>query len=166
MPDAEQWIEAALQEVIGNLVRKGTFEFVELKDIPAHMITPIPTSMKVKTKSHKDGSLDKRKCRVVANGSEQNYLVDYEEVWAPASQLVSVRIILVIAVCLDLKVYHADVTGAFLNSKLEEVVYATLPNNLPESIKRKLPRCTYGCSRACMGSSKLVDAGAKLKTSS
>jgi hypothetical protein len=138
MPDAEQWIEAAEQEVIGNLVRKGTFEFVELKDIPAH-ITPIPTSMKVKTKSHKDGSLDKRKCRVVANGSEQNYLVDYEEVWAPASQLVSVRIILVIAVCLDLKVYHADVTGAFLNSKLEEVVYATLPNNLPESIKRKLP---------------------------
>ena len=69
MPDAEQWIEAAEQEVIGNLVRKGTFEFVELKDIPAH-ITPIPTSMKVKTKSHKDGSLDKRKCRVVANRAQ------------------------------------------------------------------------------------------------
>ena len=147
--DAEEWI-MSMDKEITQMVDKGTFSFLELEEIPEGA-KPIPMSMKFDVKHEKNGAFKERKSRLVADGSHQTYMVDYEDTFAPASQLVSVRTILTLAVCLELKVFHADVSGAFLNAKLNADVYVKLPEALPESTKATLPslyaklvRSSYG----------------------
>ena len=60
---------------------------------------------------------------MIAHGQNQSYGVDYTETFAPSSQLTSVNLLLILAVNLDLKVYHVDVVTAFLNAKLDAEVY-------------------------------------------
>ena len=147
--DAEEWI-MSMDKEITQMVDKGTFSFLELEEIPEGA-KPIPMSMKFDVKHEKNGASKERKSRLAADGSHQTYTVDYEDTFAPASQLVSVRTILTPAVCLELKVFHADVSGAFLNAELNAYVYVKLPEALPESTKATLPslyaklvRSSYG----------------------
>jgi hypothetical protein len=148
-PDAPEWI-ASMDKEVSQLISKGTFLFVKTEDLPVGA-TPIPSSMKLKLKVGKDGVVKERKSRLVADGSHQQYMIDYEATFAPASQLVSVRILLTIAVCQDLTVYHADVAGAFLNAELKEDVYVKLPEALPECIKDKLPSMTVKLVKSLYG---------------
>jgi len=155
-PDSVEWMQAINKE-ISSQTEKGTYEFINEKDLPqGHKW--IDMMMKLSLKWKKSGVLERRKARNVANGSLQSYGIDYEFTFAPSSQLVSVKIILVLAVCMDLKVYHLDVVTAFLNSTLEDDVYVRLPAGLgTPSRYAKLKKSVYGLKQAGHDWYKLQD---------
>ena len=80
-----KWI-TAMDNELGALRRAKTWEFQDLpkgkKTIGCRWV------FKVKTKS--DGSLERYKARLVANGYSQEYVIDYEETFAPIARMVTV----------------------------------------------------------------------------
>jgi hypothetical protein len=53
--------------------------------------------------------------------------VHYKEVFAPVANLESIRIILALAAKYDLELDQMDVSTAYLNGELEEVLYLSPP---------------------------------------
>ena len=83
-------------------------------------VKPVEVTLKFKVKFNADGSLNKRKSRLVARGFKQIYLKTYSETFAPASQLDSLRLLVSCAAQYGLKIASIDVVGAFLNASLKE----------------------------------------------
>jgi hypothetical protein len=152
-PDAVLWKEAAQKEFT-TLVKKGTFEFID--EVPPGA-TAIMCVFKLTVKWNKDGTLNKRKARLVVFGMLQTYGVDYKETFAPSSQVTSVHLLLCMAVQWNLWVYQADVVSAFVNADLEETVYVSLP---PECSRKPalLKKSLYGLKQGAHAWHKASDA--------
>jgi hypothetical protein len=66
-------------------------------------------------------------------------LTDYKEIYSPVARLESLRFFLAIAASQNLDIHKMDVTSAFLNGKLDEVVYMHQPagfidKNFPDHV--------------------------------
>lgn len=124
-PDAQEW-EDATQRELQSFVELGVIKPCDKEDIPSDKYV-VDSRMVYKLKLNKDGSIDKYKARLVCRGFTQVYGENYEETFAPVSQLVTVRV--VIALCLHFRMTprHLDVKTAFLNSTLTHEVYVKLP---------------------------------------
>ena len=67
----------------------------------------------MKVKRNEDGSIDRFKARLVAQGYSQVKGVDYEEVFSPVARYTSVRSLLALAIAQDLEIHQMDVKTAF-----------------------------------------------------
>jgi hypothetical protein len=105
-PDWHKWEEAINTEFKG-LHSSGTF--TPVSHLPKGKVA-IQTALKFKLKKLKTGEIDKYKARLVAHGQTQEYGVNYTEVFAPASQVTTVTLLLILAVSMDLKVWHMCVS--------------------------------------------------------
>lgn len=76
-----------------------------------------------KTKLNSDGSLQKLKARLVAQGFQQTLGVDYFETFSPIVKLITIRIIITLAVSHHWPIFQIDVNSIFLNGKMKEEVY-------------------------------------------
>ena len=74
-----------------------------------------------------DGSLDRYKARLVAQGYKQEYGIDYKETFAPIAKMTSVRALLGVAAIRDWPLWQMDVKNAFLHCDLQETVYMQPP---------------------------------------
>ena len=78
--------------------------------------------------------------------------MDYEETFSPVAMLKSIRILLSIAAALDYEIWKMDVKTAFLNGKLDEVIYMDQPEGFKVSRQEgkvcKLNRSIYGLKQA------------------
>ena len=81
-----------------------------------------------KIKRGADGTIDRFKARLVAQGYSQQPGVDYNEVFAPVARYNSIQSVLAIANQLDLEVHQMDVKSAYLNGKLDEEIYMRQPD--------------------------------------
>ena len=144
-PDAKEW-SAAMQKEIDTLDHKGTFQWV--KEVPSGR-RAISCIFKMKLKWNKDGTLERRKARLVALGNYQVYGLEYDKVFAATSQISSVHLLLTLAVQYGWHCYHFDVISAFVNAPLKETIYVSLP---PEAGPRrrfaKLKKSLYGLKQA------------------
>ena len=144
-PDSVEWA-AAMKKEVETLTNKGTFDFIDT--VPAGR-KAIACIFKLKLKWNKDGTLDKRKARLVALGNYQEYGVDYEQVFAATSQLSSVHLLLCLAVQHGWHCFHFDIISAFVNASLDETIYVSLP---PEARAKKrfarLRKSLYGLKQA------------------
>ena len=68
-----------------------------------------------KIKTHEDGSIEWYKAQLVAKDFTQEYVIDYEEIFAPVARLTSVRNLIVIVAVKQWKMFQMDVKNAFLD---------------------------------------------------
>ena len=113
----------AMEQEMKSLKENEVWELVEL---PKDRKT-VGCRWVYKLKSGPDGSIDRYKARLVAQGFSQKYGTDYDETFCPVVRLESLCTMIALAVQHGLKLHQVDVTTAFLNGKLEEEVYMRQP---------------------------------------
>ena len=117
--DAGLWQEASQQEY-NALLEHGVWELCELP--PGRKAVGNRWVYRIKTNS--DGTVNKYKARLVAQGFSQKPHLDYTETFTPVAKFASLRALLAIAAAEDMEVHHMDVSSAFLNGDLEEETVA------------------------------------------
>jgi len=103
----------------------------------------------VKMKS--DGTLERYKARLVAQGYKQEYGLDYEETFAPVAKMTTIRVLLTIASIKRWKLHQMDVKNAFLHGELHEVIYMKPPpgyNQAQPDMVCRLRKFLYGLKQA------------------
>jgi len=124
-PHAKEWATANEDE-ISMLKRLGTWKLVPRpKDSPV-----IPTHPILRLKTGSNGEILRRKVRWVAGGHRQTKGVNFEETFAAAAKISSIRVILALAASWDWDIDQIDVVGAYLNAELEEEVYMEVPHGV------------------------------------
>ena len=124
-PDAEKWREAAETEM-NNHFENGTWEYVErppdAKVIGSRWVFVV--------KRHSDGSVERYKGRVVAQGYSQRPGFEYAEdaTFSPTYRPASLRLILALAAQKELHLRSVDISAAFLlGTELTEDIYMRQP---------------------------------------
>jgi hypothetical protein len=101
-----------------------------------------------KTKYKADGTIERRKARLVARGFQQTAGLDYDETFSPVVKASTVRIILFIVVHLNWEVRQLDINNAFLNGNLKETVFMHQPEGYIDKTKPhhicRLTKAIYG----------------------
>jgi len=144
-PDSAEWAVAMRHEV-DTLTSKQTFEFI--KELPPGR-KAISCIFKLKLKWRKDGTLEKRKARLVALGNYQQFGVDYQQVFAATSQVSSVHLLLCLAVQKGWHCFSFDIISAFVNAPLDEDIYVSLPPEAgPKRRLARLKKSLYGLKQA------------------
>ena len=123
----------------------------ELSELPSGR-KAIGSKWVFKRKLDADGNLDRYKARLVAQGYNQKYGIDYDETFCPVVRFESVRALIALAVKHGLQLHQLDVTTAFLNGELKEEIYMKQPEafeiNENKNLVCKLKRSIYGLKQS------------------
>ena len=99
-----------------------------------------------------DGTIERKKTRLVARGYTQTYGEDYIDTFAPVAKLHTIRIVLSLAVNLEWELWQMDVKNAFLQGELEDEVYMHPPPGLEHLVKPgnvlRLKKAIYGLKQS------------------
>ena len=105
-----------------------------------------------RVKHNADGSVERCKARLVAQGCSQKHGVDYDETFSPVVRFESLRTVIGLSVKQGLKLHQIDVTTAFLNGDLDEEVYMRQPEGFivkgQEHLVCKLNKSLYGLKQS------------------
>jgi len=106
-----------------------------------------------------DGSVQRFKARLVAQGYSQSKGIDYQEVFSPVARYNSIRALFAIANTCDWDTHQMDVKTAFLQGALDEQIFRKQPEGYideerPNHVCR-LNKSIYGLKQAarCWNSS-------------
>ena len=116
----------AMQEEYSSLVENETWELSTLTAMCSASKKAIGSKWIFKIKTNPDGSV-RHKVRLVIKGYKQELGVDFGETWAPVAKLTSLRMVLALAAKYGLMLRHMDVTTAFLNPRIDSLVFMDLP---------------------------------------
>jgi hypothetical protein len=86
---------------------------------PPHGKNIIDCKWVYKIKRKADGTIDRYKARLVAEGYHQRYGIDYEDTFSPVIKAATIHLILSIAVSRGWSLSQLDVHNAFLHGILE-----------------------------------------------
>jgi hypothetical protein len=90
----------------------------------------------------------KNKAILAAQGYTLVEVLDFDERFAPVARLETIRILLAYATSHNIKLYQMDVKSAFLNGKINELMYV---EQLPHFEDSKKPNHVYKLSNALYG---------------
>lgn len=121
-PDRAQWMQAAVGE-LASLIKHKTMVACAL---PANRRS-IGCKFVFGQKLDAEGKIAVWKARIVAKGYAQREGVDYTVTFAPVLSYTTARVHFATVCELDYEMDAMDVKTAFLNAKLKEEVYITLP---------------------------------------
>ena len=144
--DAAEWTDAALAELLAHL-RNGTWTVVEL---PPGKVA-IGSRWVFKLKRNPDGTIDRYKARLVAQGFSQRPGFDYFEVFAGTPRFEAIRAVLALAACEDMHLRFIDVSNAFLNGEIDAEVYMRQPEGFERGGRNtvlRLNKAIYGLKQA------------------
>lgn len=156
-PNKSKW-EEAMQAEMKSLESNHVWELVELpKDRKV-----IGSKWVYKVKMDGDGHVERYKARLVAQGFSQRRGDDYDETFSPVVRMESLRTVVGLAVRNGLSLHQLDVTTAFLNGKLEEVVYMRQPEGFVaegnEHLVCRLKRSIYGLKQSSRCWNSTIDS--------
>ena len=167
-PHAEYWREAIDKELAG-LIALHTWDLVPATDMPqGSNLMHCHYVFAVKRKG--DGSIEKFKARLVADGNTQKYGVDFDRIFATVVKTQTIRLVLIIAAARDYNLTSIDITQAYLQAELKEDLFMRVPpgvqrfDSAGQPLVCKLRRSLYGLKQAgrewaVLFSSFLVDWG-------
>ena len=144
-PDAKEW-EEAMRNEMNSLKENQVWTLVEL-----------PKGKKVlgsrwvlRVKLNPDGSVNRYKARLCAQGFNQKWGIDYCETFSPVARYDTVRAVLSVAAKENLHLKQFDVQTAFLYGRLEEEVYIKQPEGFEDGTGRvcRLQRSLYGLKQS------------------
>ncbi|KAM1550335.1 hypothetical protein ACFX10_042608 [Malus domestica] len=142
-----EWRNAMVHE-FNALQQCGTWTLV-----PFHpSMNLLPNKWVFKLWRCADGTIERHKARLVANGFHQKVGVDYTETFSPVVKHTTIRLVLSLAVSKGWHVRQLDVQNAFLHGFLREDVYMKQPSGFTDkqfpSHVCKLQRSLYGLKQA------------------
>ena len=144
---SKHWKDAMISEYT-SLMENETWELVP----PEENQNVVGSRWVYKVKRNEDGSVDRFKARLVAQGYTQTRGTDYEEVFSPVAKHTSLRTLLALANEHDLEVHQMDVKTAFLNGELDYDIYMSQPEGFVDEDKPnyvcKLRRSIYGLKQS------------------
>jgi Reverse transcriptase (RNA-dependent DNA polymerase) len=145
--DSAKWKEA-INEEIKSLLAHGVWEETNMKDVPTGVV-PIGCKWVFKIKRNSDGTIERYKARLVAQGYTQRPGFDYEETFAPVISIHTLRWMASLGVFSQLEMDMLDIKVAYLHGKIEEELYMKVPQGLtmPGKVLR-LVKAIYGLKQA------------------
>jgi hypothetical protein len=144
-----EWRHAIAAELRAH-DENGTWKYV----LPPPDAKLIGSKYVFRVKLKADGSIDKYKARLTAQGFSQiegvNYNVNGDNTFAPVLAYTTLRLVMAIANALDYEIDHLDVETAFLNAHVEEDIYMKPPAGVdaPPGHVCKLNKALYGIKQA------------------
>lgn len=149
---ASYWREAVAKE-LGGLIELHTWDLVPLASIAAganvmhsHFIFTV--------KRKADGSIEKFKARLVADGNTQKHGVDFDRVFSTVVKTLTIRLVLAIAAARDYNLSSIDIRQAYLCAELDGDLYMRVPPGVSpydssgKPLVCKLRRSLYGLKQA------------------
>ena len=147
---------------IDSLHSNRVWELVELPEGRK----PVGSKWVFKVKTNADGSIERCKARLVAQGYSQKEGLDYDETFSPVVRSESVRSVVALASKNGLKLHQMDITTAFLNGDLNEEVFMKQPEGFisdgQEHLVCRLDRSIYGLKQSPRCWNQALDAQLKL----
>ena len=144
LPDWPEW-NAAAQSELDSLKENDVYDVVDLP--PGRKVVGSRWVFKVKQNS--DGSIERYKARLVAQGFSQQPGVDFDEIFSPVVRYDSLRLLLALSASKGWRPRQLDIKTAFLYGILKEEVYMQLPEGSRIAGKvAKLNRCIYGLKQS------------------
>lgn len=126
-PVKQMWLTAVEAE-IQNMEHFEVFQVVPLtEDCKCNLIG---STLAFKVKRNADGSLDKLKTRICAQGYAQKQGMHFQQTYAPTSDGDAVKLLLSLAATSGLEVEQLDIRSAFLHCPLEEEIFLKLPRGM------------------------------------
>ena len=146
-PNKKHW-EAAMKTEMMSLKENDVWDLVKL---PADKKT-VGSKWVYKVKTGEDGSVQRYKARLVAQGFTQKYGADFDETFCPVVRQESLRLLMALSVQHGLVLHQVDVTTAFLNGTIDEEVYMQQPQGFvcqgKEELVCKLKKSIYGLKQS------------------
>ena len=157
------YYEAASQP---GWVEAMTKELQALQDNETWDITTLPPGRKAigcrwvyKSKYKADGSLERKKARLVIQGCSKKQGIEYTHTYAPVAKISTIRALLAVAAMNSWHTCQMDVQNAFLHGDLHEDIYMHIPPGYtsPVSVSNqrecrplvcKLKKALYGLKQA------------------
>jgi Reverse transcriptase (RNA-dependent DNA polymerase) len=125
--DKERWMLLMTVEM-DTLRSKHTWDLIK----PPPGVNVMDSMWVYDIKWDGEGNHIKDKARLVGKGYTQQLGIDYNMTWAGMTRLESVRMTAAIAAKLNLKLWHIDIVGAYLNSLTKEDIYMKQPKGFVE----------------------------------
>ncbi|CAI7740910.1 unnamed protein product [Closterium sp. NIES-54] len=141
-------VKAAMEEEIRSLIAMGTWELVERP----RGVNIMKNRWVLTTKYCIDDTVEREKARLVVKCFTHAYGADYDETYSPVSSYVTLRNFLSIVAVLDLNLMQLDMKNAFLQSKLDRVLYMYKPDYFNDGTGRvcKLLKSLYGLKQSSL----------------
>ena len=149
---ASYWIAAIHLELQGLLANK-TWTYVPLSQLPRG-INIMRCHYVFAVKRNPDGSIEKFKARLVADGNTQKWGIDFDRIFSTVVKTCTLRLLLIIAAANDYNLSQVDIKQAYLQATVTEDLYMRVPEGLPNRDDQgrplvcKLQRSLYGLRQA------------------
>ncbi|CAI7776193.1 unnamed protein product [Closterium sp. NIES-53] len=138
-------VKAAMEEEIHSLIGMGTWELVERP----RGVNMMKNRWVLTTKYRIDDTVEREKARLGMKGFTQVCGADYDETYLPVSSYVVLRIFLSIVAVLNLNLMQLDMKNAFLQSKLDRVLYMYQLDYFDDGTGRKLKQLPEAAFELC-----------------
>ncbi|KAH9138471.1 hypothetical protein AeRB84_017219 [Aphanomyces euteiches] len=143
---AAEWT-AAMKAEIDSLVANGTWILVD-KPRGINLVT---NKWVFRVKLNSKGEIDKFKARLVVRGFTQKYGVDFVDTYSPVIKQSTVRLLLFIALYLDIELIHGDIPAAYVKATMDRAIYMEIPHGIegdPKTQALLLKKSLYGLKQS------------------